>query len=104
MSSMDFDTLSACSEAPARLRPPFRMGQGESGRTAYARIKRLLDIVFCILIAPAVLLVVAIAGLAIAVTMGRPVFFCASRVGRNGRTFKMIKLRTMVPESGSRMT
>jgi lipopolysaccharide/colanic/teichoic acid biosynthesis glycosyltransferase len=65
----------------------------------YARTKRVIDILFILLIAPPVLIVVAIAALAIAVTMGRPVFFFADRVGRNGRIFKMVKLRTMIPQT-----
>jgi lipopolysaccharide/colanic/teichoic acid biosynthesis glycosyltransferase len=78
------------------------MGE-DQGRAAYARIKRLVDVVTCLALAPAVALIVALAGLGIALTMGRPIFFCAPRVGRNGRIFTMIKLRTMVPESGRRM-
>jgi len=80
------------------------MGESESGRATYERIKRVFDIVFCVLVAPAALLAVAVAGLAIAVSMGRPIFFCAPRVGRNGRTFQMVKLRTMRPDDGQRMT
>jgi lipopolysaccharide/colanic/teichoic acid biosynthesis glycosyltransferase len=41
--------------------------------------------------------VIALAGLVIAVSSGRPVFFRQSRVGRYGRTFELYKLRTMKP-------
>jgi exopolysaccharide biosynthesis polyprenyl glycosylphosphotransferase len=37
------------------------------------------------------------AGLAILFTLGRPVFFRQVRVGRDGRTFEMLKFRTMKP-------
>jgi len=37
------------------------------------------------------------AALAILVTLGRPLFFRQVRVGRDGRTFEMLKLRTMRP-------
>jgi lipopolysaccharide/colanic/teichoic acid biosynthesis glycosyltransferase len=70
---------------------------------AYPRIKRISDIILVVLILPASVLVVALAALAIALTMGSPIFFLADRVGRNGRTFKMVKLRTMVPDSGVRL-
>ncbi len=36
------------------------------------------------------------AGLAILLTMGRPIFFTQERVGLYGRRFRMVKLRTMV--------
>lgn len=39
--------------------------------------------------------VVIVAGAAVAVTSGLPVFFRQSRVGRNGRRFTLVKLRTM---------
>jgi exopolysaccharide biosynthesis polyprenyl glycosylphosphotransferase len=37
------------------------------------------------------------AGLAILATLGRPLFFRQVRVGRDGRTFEMLKFRTMRP-------
>jgi len=70
---------------------------------AYRHVKRICDIILVCLILPASVLVVALAAVAIALTMGRPIFFLADRVGRNGRTFKMVKLRTMVPDSRLRL-
>jgi lipopolysaccharide/colanic/teichoic acid biosynthesis glycosyltransferase len=70
---------------------------------AYPHVKRICDIILVLCILPASLLVVALAAIAIALTMGRPIFFWADRVGRNGRVFKMVKLRTMVPDSGVRL-
>ena len=102
MSSTDFETVSSFSETVPRIRRP-RMGESESGRAVYERVKRIFDIVICVLVGPAALLVLAVASVAIAVSMGRPIFFCAPRVGRNGRIFQMIKLRTMRPDSGQRM-
>ena len=48
-----------------------------------------------LLASPAALITVAGCALLIAVLMGRPIFFAHERVGRNGRVFKMLKLRTM---------
>ena len=104
MSSTDFDSVSSFTDRVPRIRRPLRMGEDESRRAAYERIKRVFDIVICLLVGPAALLVVALASIAIAVSMGRPVFFRAPRVGRNGRIFQMIKLRTMRPDNGQRMT
>jgi lipopolysaccharide/colanic/teichoic acid biosynthesis glycosyltransferase len=44
-----------------------------------------------ILVAP----LIAVTGLAIAVTSGRPILFCQRRVGQHGRIFELYKLRTM---------
>jgi lipopolysaccharide/colanic/teichoic acid biosynthesis glycosyltransferase len=41
--------------------------------------------------------VTAAAGVGILLTLGRPVFFRQVRVGRDGRTFEMLKFRTMRP-------
>lgn len=57
--------------------------------------KRAFDIAAIIGAAPTVILIMAVAVLAIAITSGGPIFFIQERVGLRGRTFRMIKLRTM---------
>jgi exopolysaccharide biosynthesis polyprenyl glycosylphosphotransferase len=42
------------------------------------------------------------AAIAIVTTLGRPLFFRQTRVGRDGRTFNMLKFRTMTPSALSR--
>ena len=44
--------------------------------------------------------VIALTGLGIAVSSGRPVFFRQQRVGQHGDTFNLYKLRTMRPSAG----
>jgi lipopolysaccharide/colanic/teichoic acid biosynthesis glycosyltransferase len=61
----------------------------------YLRAKRMIDVIAVIGAAPAVLVVVALAAIAILLTMGRPILFIQDRVGLDGRVFKMLKLRTM---------
>lgn len=60
-----------------------------------AGLKRAFDIaaglVFVLLASP----VMTAAALAIWLKDGRPIFFAGARVGRDGRTFKMLKFRTM---------
>jgi lipopolysaccharide/colanic/teichoic acid biosynthesis glycosyltransferase len=65
------------------------------GHEAGWRGKRIIDILAVILMAPAALLIVALAALTILITSGRPVFFVQKRVGFLGREFWMYKLRTM---------
>ncbi len=64
-------------------------------KARYFIAKRIFDLMlgsFLLLIfAPIMLLV----GLAILVFDGRPVFFRQQRIGRNGRTFSILKFRTM---------
>ena len=42
--------------------------------------------------------VIAVTGLAVAVSSGRPIFFRQRRVGQHGRIFELYKLRTMKPD------
>jgi lipopolysaccharide/colanic/teichoic acid biosynthesis glycosyltransferase len=68
--------------------------------------KRLFDVVVSGAILGASLPVLAVASLAIAAD-GGPVLFCQERVGRHGRRFRMLKLRTMRhrrPEAGPALT
>lgn len=57
--------------------------------------KRIIDTVLCILIAPFVLLFVLVAAALIALDGHNP-FYSQLRIGRNGKVFRMWKLRTMV--------
>jgi len=62
-------------------------------------LKRTLDIVLGTLLLLVSLPAVAVAAVAIRLHDGGPVFFCQTRVGRNGRPFTILKLRTMVPDA-----
>ncbi|MDW6023077.1 sugar transferase [Mesorhizobium sp. BAC0120] len=67
----------------------------------YVEVKRIFDILFVVLVAPATILLLAICALAILVSMGRPILFRQERVGKGGRVFNMCKLRTMETRHGS---
>lgn len=69
----------------------------------YARaFKRALDVTAIILAAPFVVLLIA--ALALMVRQdGGPSFYRQDRVGRNGRIFRMWKLRSMVVDADSRL-
>ncbi len=57
--------------------------------------KRLLDIILALLALPVVLLVIIIFAPIIYFTDKGPVFYNAERVGKDGKPFKMYKLRSM---------
>lgn len=62
------------------------------------QLKRLFDLGFVILTSPVVVPVVVILALAVLLEGNRPFYF-SDRVGRGGRTFRMMKLRTMVEDA-----
>lgn len=62
--------------------------------------KRLLDIVLALLLSVPALPVILLAALAIKLdSPGGPVFYIQERVGRGGKIFRLVKLRTMVPDA-----
>lgn len=60
--------------------------------------KRLLDILAVLLSGIVVVPVIAVLALIVALDGSSP-FYWNNRVGRGGRTFRMLKLRTMVPDA-----
>ena len=65
-------------------------------------LKRALDVIMVVLSAPVVLPIVLVLALLVAREGGRP-FYSQSRVGKDGRTFRIWKLRTMVVDADARM-
>jgi Undecaprenyl-phosphate galactose phosphotransferase WbaP len=63
------------------------------------RIKRLLDIVLCILGSVFLLTVIPLIALCIRLDSKGPVFFTQQRVGQGGRSIRVFKFRTMVPDA-----
>lgn len=61
----------------------------------YYRSKRLLDITICLMALPFVLPVALLIALLIKLDTPGPIFFTQTRVGLKGRTFTIIKFRTM---------
>jgi lipopolysaccharide/colanic/teichoic acid biosynthesis glycosyltransferase len=64
--------------------------------------KRLLDLLLVLLALPVWLPLVVICAVAVAVDGGQP-FYTQARVGRHGRRFRIVKLRTMVPDAEARL-
>lgn len=61
-------------------------------------LKRPFDIVCVLLMSPVVLPVVAVLALLLLLSGSKP-FYSQARVGRNGRHYRMWKLRSMVPDA-----
>lgn len=58
--------------------------------------KRLIDFFIALCAAPFVLIVCVFVWIAIKCDDGGPLFHLASRIGRNGKIFKMLKFRSMI--------
>ena len=65
------------------------------GSAGYRLGKRGLDLLFVLGALPVAIPMMAVAALAIKLTVGGPALFIQSRVGQAGRAFAMLKLRTM---------
>ncbi len=63
----------------------------------YQRIKRLLDVIFCVLALFFALVIIAVCAIAIYFDSGGPILFNQERIGKGGRRFKIFKFRTMKP-------
>lgn len=61
-------------------------------------LKRLTDILFAVALAIVLAPVLLVTGLAILVLDGRPVFYISERAKGLGRTFRLVKFRTMRPD------
>lgn len=58
-------------------------------------LKRLFDLLISLLALPFVLLTILIFGPIIFLTDRGPIFYCGKRIGKNGKSFRMIKFRSM---------
>ena len=79
--------------------PTSFLSRGHIARTARPRptfaVKHLVDVVGAVLLL--LVLLPVLVGVAIAVRLdGGPAFFTQTRVGRGGRTFRMVKFRSMI--------
>ena len=64
--------------------------------------KRAIDVIFVVLSLPIVLPLIALLALVVALDGSNP-FYTQNRVGRNGRVFRIYKLRTMIPNAKARL-
>ena len=64
-------------------------------------MKRILDILLVLLALPLWLPLLGVVALTVLAVEGRPVFFRQERAGKGGRTFRMLKFRTMRAGEGT---
>ena len=62
---------------------------------SYVRAKRVLDILFVLLVAPLILLVGALVAVLILLDSKGPILYRQKRIGQNGVEFEMLKFRSM---------
>ena len=71
-------------------------------RSAYLRSKRLFDIAATVAIAPIALPLVGLLALLVRLD-GEKAFYSQMRIGKEGKAFRLWKLRTMVPQAAERL-
>jgi lipopolysaccharide/colanic/teichoic acid biosynthesis glycosyltransferase len=76
-----------------------KLGAGNRAFRARAVIGRCTDVLFALLGLGLSAPLMLIAALAIVLESRGPVLYWQERVGRNGRSFRMPKLRTMIPDA-----
>jgi len=90
--SFQFRSTYTKSDMPSVLAAPIKVSSGNRYRRW---MKRAFDVVFVTMVSLPVAVSVAILAFFVALD-GRSPFYAQDRVGKNGRTFRMWKLRTMV--------
>lgn len=86
--------------SPASVRDGWRLPLEQ--RFYRKTMKRWLDVAFVVLALPIILPVLLVL-VAMLKATGHSPFFAQERVGRGGQTFKLWKLRTMVPDADARL-
>jgi len=89
---------------PVKDRVPLPAGVREKVQAACARYdmaKRVLDVTVAVVIGGLALPVLGLILPLVRLTMGSPVIFWQERPGRNGRIFRLYKLRTLKPGVGA---
>ena len=70
-----------------------------SMNSAYLRAKRILDVIFTLLILPPLCIIIVIVAIMIRLDSAGPILFRQKRVGLNGAEFTMLKFRSMYVDS-----
>lgn len=68
---------------------------------AYVKVKRIVDVLACLLILPLIALPMIVIGVLIRLDSPGPIFFIQDRIGYRCKQFRMFKFRTMRPRTSS---
>ncbi len=71
----------------------------EGGKKTYEEMKRFFDIIFSVIMGVIILPFVPLIALAIKISSAGPIFYRQTRFGQNGKTFEIIKFRTMFQDA-----
>jgi lipopolysaccharide/colanic/teichoic acid biosynthesis glycosyltransferase len=80
---------------------PFVLLRSQTMPVSRARFKRFFDLTVLLLASPFLLVLVGAVALHQLAVAGRPLLYWQTRVGAGGRTFRMVKFRTMVVDAES---
>lgn len=78
---------------------PFLLVGSQAMPPHQRRFKRVIDLTAVLLLSPVMVPLTLLTAVYVRVRAGRPVLFWQTRVGAGGRTFRMVKFRTMVPDA-----
>lgn len=67
--------------------------------TCRLRFKRLLDMIYLLILSPAIILVATLAAIWVRIHAGKPVIYRQKRIGQGGQEFIMTKFRTMTTDA-----
>ncbi|MDD7203360.1 MAG: sugar transferase [Atopobiaceae bacterium] len=105
-SGVSYQGVSALGERAGRAYPDAeatKAAERLEGRLGYRFAKRLFDIVFSLLVFALLWWLFLVVAVAIKLDSPGPVLFNQERVGKDGRTFKMYKFRSMFKDAEDRL-
>lgn len=105
-SGASYQGVSALGERAGRAYPDAdatKAAERLEGRLGYRFVKRLFDVVFSLLVFALLWWLFLVVAVAIKLDSPGPVLFNQERVGKDGRTFKMYKFRSMFKDAEDRL-
>jgi lipopolysaccharide/colanic/teichoic acid biosynthesis glycosyltransferase len=82
--------------APGNGPSPSLRGELEGPAQSYLMVKAVLEYLLAVVLFILALPLIALAGMLVKLTSGGPLFYSQTRLGRNGRLYRIHKIRTMI--------